>query len=334
MSSLEKRKLEHGYTFVLRFRDGAGKQHARSLKTSHLLTAKRIQSQVDAELAKRKWGLVESRKPITLTDFRRLYIKTYSLVNKSARTTELDDRALKTLERYISNLKLSEITPQIVEVFKSERILNVSPTTLNIELRCIRAAFNLAIEWDYLVKNPLAKTKQLKVPVSENPKFINVVELQRFLNSIDHPVHLALFSFYAFTGARRAEALGLKWTDLEFDKDVLILRKTKGDKSRLIPMCSKLKLLLVDLPNTSEYVFPIKQPYTNKLFKKYAEKAGLQKHFSIHSLRHSFLTYIVSDSGNIRAAQELAGHSSISVTEIYSHPILDDLKELVERLPY
>ena len=334
MSSLERRKIEHGFTFVLRFRDGAGKQHSRSLKTSDLKTAKRIQSQVDAELAKRKWGLVESRKRISLSEFRKLYISKYSVVNKSQRTVELDNGALKTFERYIGDRRLSEITPEIVEGFKADRILNVRPTTLNIELRCIKAALNLAVEWDYLKSNPLKKTKQLRVPESKNPKFIDLIQLQAFLNSINDVVHLALFSFYASTGARRNEALGVKWEDVDFDKNVIILKKTKGSKTRLIPMRSKLKLLLIDLPHQSEYLFPLKPNYTNKIFKIYAKKAGLPKHFTVHSLRHSFLSYIVSSSGDIRAAQELAGHSSISVTEIYSHPFMDDLREIVESLPY
>jgi len=200
MSSLEKRKLRHGFTFILRFRNDAGKQHARSLKTSDLKTAKRIQTQVDAELAKRKWGLVGSRKRISLSEFRKLYISKYSVVNKSERTVDLDNRALKTFERYIGDRQLSELTSESIEGFKADRIQTVNPTSLNIELRCVRAAFNLAIEWDYLKANPLAKTKQLRVPDSKNPKFLNIIQLQAFISSISDSIHLTLFSFYARTG--------------------------------------------------------------------------------------------------------------------------------------
>lgn len=334
MSSLEKRKIKQGFTFILRFRDGAGKQHSRSLKTSDLRTAKRIQSQVDAELAKRKWGLVESKKRIRLSEFRRLYISKYSVVNKSERTVDLDNRALKTFERYIGDLQLSEITAELIEIFKADRILTINPTSLNIELRCVRAAFNIAVEWEYIATNPLSKTKQLKVPESNNPKFIDLIQLQALLNSIDDPIHLALFTFYASTGARRNEALGLEWADVDFDKSTALLKKTKGGKARVIPLRSKLKILMEDLPHSSEFVFPFRPDFVNKLFRRYSKRAGLPKHFSVHSLRHSFLSYIVSSSRDIRSAQVLAGHSSVSVTEIYSHPFLDDLQDIVEGLPY
>ena len=146
MSSLEKRKLKRGFTYILRFRDGTGRQHSKSLKTADPKTAKKIQTLLDARLAQSKYLMTETLKPITLSEFRRLYIQTYSSVNKSERTTDLDNRALKTFERYIGNLKLSEINPQLIEEFKSDRILSVNPTSLNIELRCLRAAFTLGVE--------------------------------------------------------------------------------------------------------------------------------------------------------------------------------------------
>ena len=177
MSSLEKRRLKNGFTFILRFRDGTGRQHSKSLKTADLKTAKKIQTLLDARLAQSKYLMPETPKPITLNEFRRLYIQTYSSVNKSERTTDLDFRALRTFERYIGNLKLSEINPQLIEEFKSDRILSVNPTSLNIELRCLRAAFTLGVEWNYLKANPLAKTKQLKVPDSLYPKFIDIIQM-------------------------------------------------------------------------------------------------------------------------------------------------------------
>ena len=201
-------------------------------------------------------------------------------------------------------------------------------------MRCLRAAFTLGVEWNYLKANPLAKTKQLKVPDSLNPKFIDIIQLQAFLNSIDDPVHLTLFSFYASTGARRNEALGLEWEDVDFDKDIALLRKTKGGKSRIIPLRRKLKIQLEDLPHSSEYVFPFRPDFVNKLFRRYAKKSGLPKYFSVHSLRHSFLTYAVSTSKDVRGAQNLAGHSKISTTEIYLHTQIDNLREIVEGLPY
>ncbi len=89
-----------------------------------------------------------------------------------------------------------------------------------------------------------------------------------------------------------------------------------------------------DLPHSSEFVFPFRSDYVNKLFRRYAKKSGLPTYFSVHSLRHSFLTYAVSTSKDLRGAQTLAGHSSVKITELYTHPLMDDLMEIVEKLPY
>ena len=334
MSSLEKRKLKKGFTYILRFRDQNGKQHSNSLKTIDLKVARRIQVQVDSKLAKRRWNLEKSIKIISLNEFTKIYIDQYSIVNKAPRTVAMDKLALRRLREYTGDKRLSDISPEQMESFKSERIQTVSPVTLNIELRCLKAAFNKAVEWDYIKINPLHKVKQLKVPNSNLPKFVNIVQMQQFFNCIHNKIHLTLFSFYAGTGCRRTEALELKWNDIDFSNDTVLFQKTKGGKARVVPLRSKLKSLLLDLPHQSDYLFPLESGYVSKLFKKYARKAELPDELTLHSLRHSFLTYAVSTSKNLRGAQSLAGHSSVKVTEIYTHLLADDLRDIVEGLPY
>ena len=334
MSSLQKRKLKRGYTFILRFRDDSGKQHSKSLKTDDLGVAKRIKSIADARLAKQCWNLERPKKRITLEEFRRLYIDKYSSVNKAPKTVALDNAALKVFKKCVGDLQLSAIKPQLIEVFKSERIKNVSPVTLNLELRHLKAALNIAREWDYLKTNPFSQIKQLKIPDSNLPKYLNIEQVQKFLGIINNPVHLALYSFYAWTGCRRSEALKIHWKDIDFENGMILFRETKSGRARVVPLRSSLKRLLLDLPQQSERLFPFESSYVSRLFKKYAKKSGLPRGLSLHSLRHSFLTYAVSTSKNLRGAQSLAGHSDISVTEIYTHLLPEDLRSIIAGLPY
>ena len=71
-----------------------------------------------------------------------------------------------------------------------------------------------------------------------------------------------------------------------------------------------------------------------KMIKKYTLKANINKDISPHSLRHSFATHLVEGGANIRAVQEILGHSSITTTEIYTHLDSDYLRSnLVEYHP-
>ena len=334
MSSIEKRRTKNNYTYIIRYRDQRGRQHSKSLKTSNFSVAKKIQAKLDAELAGERWGLKKIVNPIKLTEFRRNYINDYSSINKALKTVKLDNSSLKTLENVIGNVFIREISPQSMENFKSKRLMKVSPVTVNIELRHIKAAFSKAVDWGFMEKNPMKEVKQLKVKASNLPKFLNVAQIKMFIESIDNPEHYVLFNFYAGTGCRRSEALSLRWHEIDFENSLVTFSNTKNGKARIVPLRTSLIKLLYDSPKTEERVFPFDGAYISRLFRKYAEKSGLPNSLKLHSLRHSFLTYAVATSKNLRGAQSLAGHSSVTVTEVYTHLIPEDLRSIVEGLPY
>ena len=67
------------------------------------------------------------------------------------------------------------------------------------------------------------------------------------------------------------------------------------------------------------------------IIKETAANAGIAKNISPHSLRHSFATHLVEGGADLRAVQEMLGHSSITTTEIYTHMQADYLRETIQR---
>jgi len=120
----------------------------------------------------------------------------------------------------------------------------------------------------------------------------------------------------------------------------------KGNKERLIPIGQKalnqIKLYKISYRNTlpvvkgyEDYLFlnrfgkKLSRTLVFQMVKENVAKAGIKKHVSPHTFRHSFATHLVEGGANLRAVQEMLGHESITTTEIYTHLDLNYLRETV-----
>ena len=146
------------------------------------------------------------------------------------------------------------------------------------------------------------------------------------------------------TGLRVSEISQLKLADIDLSRggNSLIVRKGKGNKQRVVKFSSKLKTLILEYleyrNKSSEYLFPSeRQEYMTpnaiqKVFKKWALKAGLPERYSIHSCRHYYASALLKVSKNLRLVQQQLGHSSPQTTTVYAQVLDDEIDEAVEKL--
>lgn len=147
------------------------------------------------------------------------------------------------------------------------------------------------------------------------------------------------------SGLRVSEIANLKLDDLNLRKgqNSLIVRHGKGDKLRQVKFSSRLKDILEDWldyrDKDSPYLFyserqeKMTTSAIQRIFKKYAKKAGLSERYSIHCLRHTYATRLYRSSGyNLRMIQQQLGHSDPSISAVYAAVIDEDLEEAVEKL--
>lgn len=153
----------------------------------------------------------------------------------------------------------------------------------------------------------------------------------------------ALLEFDYSTGLRVSELCGLKLENLDRDRRFVRVRG-KGSKERIVPYgrsadaslavyLSGARTILLG-SRMSAYVFlnyrggPLSRVGFWKLLRRYAEEAGFSRRISPHTLRHSFATHLLEGGADLRAVQELLGHSSISTTQIYTKLDMDYLLEV------
>lgn len=147
-------------------------------------------------------------------------------------------------------------------------------------------------------------------------------------------------------GLRVSELVNLKLSNI-YEQEQCLRVIGKGDKERWVPINPRaLEMMLtyihtvrshVDVkPGEEKYVFlnrrgtHLSRNFVFMFLQQAVEQAGIQKHVSPHSLRHSFATELVENGADLRAVQEMLGHESISTTEIYTHLSRDILRNTID----
>jgi integrase/recombinase XerD len=228
---------------------------------------------------------------------------------------------------------------------------NLSPSSTARHVASLKTFFKFLVLDEHITASPAAAIS--RPGMWERTPTVLSSEQVRSLTSAPmarDKLHLrdkALVELLAATGARASEIATLKTADLNLEQRFCKC-KGKGDKERLMPFGETaqeaLKIYLTAIrPKLVEHrtdpgvVFltgrgaPLSRIEIWKLFKKYAKRAGVPESASPHTLRHSYATQMLAKGVDLRAIQELLGHSSITTTQHYTRVDADRLRKIHEK---
>ncbi len=282
------------------------------------------------------------QKKILLSEFEKEYLQNFGCNFSSAYIKSIK-LSFRQLRKHTGDANLSSMTRQTAQIFFSS-IHSRAKRASTLYYRTLKAAFNRAIEWEYLQENPF---KYVKLPrtIKKIPLFIDEEELNLIIKSTEHPDLRDLFALAFYSGLRLSEILNLKWEHVEFQEKMLYVRNQKeftlkGKKDRVVPISSKLIGILENriksIPNPDgRYIFEkclgvkYNADYISKKFKKSIIAAELNPDIHFHTLRHSFASNLVQRGASLYVVKELMGHSDISTTQVYSHLSVESLKQAI-----
>jgi integrase/recombinase XerC len=224
----------------------------------------------------------------------------------------------------------------------------ISSKSLQRELSAIRSFYA------YLLKNRLAESnpaQHVKAPKQARklPKTLDVDQINGLLNAKTNSIlevrDLAMFELFYSSGLRLSELYALELTDLDLAGRSLLVRSGKGGKARILPMGSKAVAAISRWLQERENLTGINdaalfvtakgrrlgQRSIELRLGQWCKKKGLQEHVHPHMLRHSFASHMLESSQDLRAVQELLGHSNISTTQIYTHLDFQHLAEIYDK---
>ncbi len=247
-----------------------------------------------------------------------------------------------------SNLRTHHVQTCIAERHQH----NISSRSIQRQLSAIRSFF------DYLIANSLCEhnpARHVKAPRPSKPlpKTLDVDQLNGLLNqAAKTPLQirdLAILELFYSSGLRLSELADLDLNDLDVKEKTVLIRHGKGKKSRVVPVG---RYALIALQNW----FGIRHQFTTdpglgenpaiflssqgkrlsvrsiqQRIKHWCKQHGFNQMIHPHMLRHSFATHMLESSGDLRAVQELLGHSNINTTQIYTHLDFQHLAEVYDQ---
>lgn len=204
---------------------------------------------------------------------------------------------------------------------------NLDPNSIRLYIRSLSSFLKFLDRPDII--------KDLKVPRVDKklPKYITFDEFNRLLSFVKKKRDKLILLLLFYTGVRVSELVNLKKEDVLI-REGFIRVYGKGGKERMIPIP---KFLIEELNSyiqnlKDEKLFNISTRQVERIVKKYAKLANINKKVTPHVLRHSLATMLLSNGVDIRYIQEILGHSSLSITQIYTHVIPSKLKEIYEKV--
>ncbi|GHU19008.1 integrase [Alphaproteobacteria bacterium] len=246
----------------------------------------------------------------------------------------------------VENKTMNEITLDLLEqIKKAMSDAGKATKTIRHMLALVRQVFNYAINRDlYSGNNPVNKIKK---PSSDNRRirFLTKKEastLLEHLSKSSEQVHdMALLSLHC--GLRAGEIFSLTWNDVDFEHGILSIKDTKSGRNRSAIMTRDIKKILEENKENSEtsgLVFisttGAKITEISNSFARAVNTLGFnngvdddRQKVVFHTLRHTYASWLVMSGVDLYTVQRLMGHSTISMTERYSHLAPDHLKKAV-----
>ena len=247
---------------------------------------------------------------------------------------------LKVFDAFLQHKDFCSITSNDIKSYISS--LNVSEKTINRKIATLKKFFSF-LQSEQLIQKLPDFPKSIKISKTL-PKFLSISDIEKILASTANlktefeqaRAKLIIYILYG-SGLRVSELIHLRLRDINFENETAII-KGKGSKERIVPVSTFALQLIKKIQPSSDpnnyviYSGKNKTQLTRQRITQILSEIEILSCISPitpHMLRHSFATHLLNNGANLFVIQKLLGHESISTTEIYTHVLTSDLKNIL-----
>jgi site-specific recombinase XerD len=267
--------------------------------------------------------------------FNRIIMLKADLLKKAKQKLIIRNYSERTVASYLSAInhfsnwliieKVTQVNDSIVEkyLYHLKDTKNRSISSMKQTIASLKFIYSDVLNKDIPSSLIIQFRKEEKIPV-----VLSEEEVTRLLNSVNNLKHRAILMTIYSSGIRLNELLSLQVKDIDFDRNIILIKKGKGNKDRQSILSQSLKSILnIYLKNYSPSTFLFEGQKGGKyspssvqaIMKNAVKKTNIKKHATVHTLRHSFATHLLENGTDIRFIQELLGHKRLETTQIYTH---------------
>lgn len=205
----------------------------------------------------------------------------------------------------------------------------LNPSTINTLLGCVQRFYGHLLREEQVAVSPVHAQHYLQEP-EPLPRALSDEQVSRFLAGIEPVLERAVFLLLLRSGMRLGEVVALELGDVELEAHQLFIRHGhKNRRGRVVYFsadagqalkgwleCRWSPLLPQLFHNRAGR--PLNHRWVQRHFRAYAARAGLERHLTVHSLRHTFACQLLNAGVDLVTLQELLGHDSILMTQRYA----------------
>jgi len=289
-------------------------------------TAKNALKSRLGDIARGQFSLEKTRRPVPFSTLLKQY-------EEYARTNWRDFKRQKyflhSFGKHFGDTPLSQITSWHIEKWKSDIRKNLKPGSVNRHMTVLKHMFKKGVEWGLAKINPTVGIKRFP-KADPRTRFLSEDELERLLVACKEqkrqPWLLPLVTVAVHTGMRRGELLGLRWSNVDLNRELITLQQDKTLKIKSIPIneAAREALIWLDKHRYGDHVFmyqwgkPIGKSNVQDSIDKVCSKAGIDD-FTFHGTRHTFGSHLVMAGVDLATVSKLMGHTTINMTMRYAH---------------
>jgi len=337
MANIEKRTSQDGTTshrVLIRL-----KGHPSVSATFKRLTDAKIwASKTETEIREGRYFKTSEAAKHTFAEMIDRYTKDV-MPRKSEGHQALQAAQLKRWKDELGTLTLDKLSPAVI-VEKRDKLAGTpvpgfesdgetprkrSGASVNRHLAALSHVLMTAVnEWEWLDDSPMRKVAKLK-ETRGRVRFLSDDERRSFLavcKESKSPHLYPLVVLALSTGARRAELLGLRWSEVDTDRGSIVFLDTKNGERRAAPLTGhaldQVKGLAKVRQIADDRVFPMTPSSLRWFFEKAVKSASLND-FHYHDLRHSAASYLAMNGATLAEIAEVLGHKTLDMVKRYSH---------------